>query len=114
MCVNLKGAKYHLMTVTAGLPAPIPENMSRVFEHAMEFGMCLPEICTKEDAASLTQVKDPVHNPLGAQFGPLFMPLLNQPGLQVTNPDSKSKDYILPPRPGCWVAVALVAGKLRP
>jgi len=96
MCDNLEGAKYHLMTVQASLGSQaLP----------MEFGLCLPESCTAADAATLVNVAT------GAEaqgFCQILMPALLQPGLILKGIDSKSRDDLVPPRAGCWVAVAVV------
>jgi len=104
MCENTPGAKYHLLTVQATLPAPSEKNASGVFQHVMEYGLCLPDVCTAAEVQNMALVT----TPLGMKFGVQFTPLLRLIA-KVENPVSTSRDDMRGPDVKCWIAVAIMS-----
>jgi len=93
MCVNIPEAKYHLVTVNAEFSG---------YGHDIQFGICLPEVCTSAEAESFAS---DAPNP----FKAFFLPQLLLPGLSVSNPRSTSADDLRAPMVGTWIAVGVVA-----
>lgn len=108
MCDSMKNdpdypAKYHLVTVDASIPAPTKDEPNNRYSHAMEYGICLPAACSKEDVKNFATVDRMVAVLHG------FTPLLANKALSFDNVVSHSRDDLYDVRSGMWVAISVVA-----
>lgn len=109
MCENTKNpftgeqlARLHLVTFDGTISLPIPG--TEPIKNAMEFGICLPMQCSKED---VKEIADP-STAFGRKWGLQFVPLLNpENSITVANITSTSQADLLAPDVRCWIGVAV-------